>query len=106
MRVGAAGPGLPWLRCRQVRVFGLPGARTATPTDKLLPLGRPGNRHAVCPRAEWRPGRLSTPCRYAPGVEGPMHHFHSLLHADLTANSLGQQGDPSTQCLPASPALA
>ncbi|KAL4856982.1 Choline monooxygenase [Chlorella vulgaris] len=23
--------------------------------------------------------------RYAPGVEQPMHHFHSLLHADLTA---------------------
>ncbi|KAI3425186.1 hypothetical protein D9Q98_008955 [Chlorella vulgaris] len=25
--------------------------------------------------------------RYAPSVEQPMHHFHSLLHADLTAGS-------------------
>lgn len=29
--------------------------------------------------------RLAGVCRYAPGVEGPMFHFHQLLHADLAA---------------------
>jgi hypothetical protein len=64
----------------------------------------PGDQQHSC--AERRPARLPNRRRYAPGVEGPMHHFHSLLHADLTATSLSQQGGQETpaRCPPAAPA--